>query len=384
MKTYNIGLIGAGFMGHVHTYCWTAIPFFYKNPGFKIVLKAVATSKLATAQAARDELGYERAHSDAAALIADPEIDIIDIATPNSLHLDALLLAQQAGKRVYCDKPLTGNLEQALELERQIAAPGALGQMTLQYRFFPATMRARAMIDAGKIGDIINFRIEYLHSGNVAPGKRMNWKDSRVFGAGVLYDLGSHAIDLLTWLCGAELGEVVARQKTLHKLRPSLQDAGVLVEQDTDDMSVILATLTNGALGSIEVSKIATGAQDELRFEIHGTKGALRFNLMQPNYLEYFDMADPELPLGGESGFKRIHCLQRYESPAGFPGPKFSIGWLRGHLHCLYSFIDAVHNDKPFEPSIARGIELEKWIACVAQSAESGQPVVVTSQPSGI
>ena len=95
-------------------------------------------------------------------------------------------------------------------------------------------------------------------------------------------------------------------------------------------------------------------------------------------------MADPELPLGGESGFKRIHCLQRYESPAGFPGPKFSIGWLRGHLHCLYSFIDAVHNDKPFEPSIARGIELEKWIACVAQSAESGQPVVVTSQPSGI
>ena len=115
-----------------------------------------------------------------------------------------------------------------------------------------------------------------------------------------------------------------------------------------------------------------------------GTKGALRFNLMQPNYLEFFDMADPELPLGGESGFKRIHCLQRYESPAGFPGPKFSIGWLRGHLHCLYSFIDAVHNGKPFEPSIARGIELEKWIACVAQSAESGQPVVVTSQPSGI
>jgi predicted dehydrogenase len=321
MKTYNIGLIGAGFMGHVHSYCWTAIPFFYKNPGFNIKLKAIATSKPATAQAAQDELGYEQAYSDAAALIADPEIDIIDIASPNSLHLDALLQAQLAGKRVYCDKPLTGNLEQALELERQIAAPDKLGQMTLQYRFFPATMRARAMIAAGTIGDIISFRIEYLHSGNVTPGKRMNWKDSRAFGAGVLYDLGSHAIDLLTWLCGAGLAEVTARQKTLHKMRPSAQDASILAEQDSDDMTLMLATLTSGALGSIEVSKIATGAQDELRFEIHGTKGALRFNLMQPNYLEYFDMADPEMPLGGESGYKRIHCLQRYEAPAGFPGP---------------------------------------------------------------
>jgi predicted dehydrogenase len=276
---------------------------------------------------------------------------------------------------VYCDKPLTGNLEQALLLERELKSPAALGQMTLQYRFFPATMRARRMIADGVLGEIISFRVEYLHSGNVVAGKRMNWKDLRSYGAGVLYDLGSHAIDLLTWLCGAGLAEVYARQKTLHKLRPSLDNAAVMAEQDSDDMTVIAATLTGGALGTIEVSKIATGAQDELRFEIHGTKGALRFNLMQPDYLDYFDMADPEMPLGGTSGFKRIHCLQRYEAPAGFPGPKFTIGWLRGHLHCLYSFIDAAHNGKPFEPSIARGIELERWLAKVAESATGNCPV---------
>jgi len=384
MKTYHIGLIGAGFMGHVHSYCWTVIPFFYKNPGFKVVLKTVATTKLTTAEAARDELGFATATTDVSALIHDPEIDIIDIATPNSVHFSALLEAYKAEKRVYCDKPLTGNLDQVLELERQIIAPESLGQMTLQYRFFPATMRAHSIIVNGSLGDIINFRIEYLHSGNVTPGKHMNWKDSRAFGAGVLYDLGSHAIDLLTWLCGSGLAEVAARQKTLHKLRPSAQDAAVLAEQDSDDMTVILATLSSGALGSIEVSKIATGAQDELRFEIHGTKGALRFNLMQPNYLDYFDMADPELPLGGTSGYKRIHCLQRYDAPAGFPGPKFSIGWLRGHLHCLYSFIEATHNNKPYEPSIARGITLEKWLAAVAQSSESGKWVRIPSSGQGI
>jgi predicted dehydrogenase len=377
MKTYNIGVIGAGFMGHVHSYCWTVIPFFYKNPGFKVVLKAVCTSKQATAGAARDELGFERAYTDASALIDDPAINIVDIATPNNLHYDELVAAYKAGKPVYCDKPLTGNLEQALALEREVPEPAKLGQMTLQYRFFPATLRAQHMIASGKLGDVISFRVAYLHSGNVVEGKRMNWKDMRSAGAGVLYDLGSHAIDVLTWLCGAGLQQVFAQQKTLHRMRPSAADPQVLAEQDSDDMTTIVATLTSGALGTVEVSKIATGAQDELRFEIHGTKGALRFNLMQPNYLDYFDVADPEMPLGGTSGFKHIHCLQRYESPAGFPGPKFNIGWLRGHLHCLYSFVDAVHNGKPFEPSIARGIELEKWLAKVGESASSCRPVTL-------
>jgi predicted dehydrogenase len=377
MKTYNVGVIGAGFMGRVHSYCWTVIPFFYKNLGFRCALKAVCTSKQASADAAREELGCEKAYTDFVQMIEDPDIDVIDVASPNSLHKDALLAAHKAGKPVYCDKPLTGNLDEALALERAIPAPEKLGQMTLQYRFFPATLLARRMIADGKLGDVISFRTEYLHSGNVASGKRMSWKDMRAYGAGVLYDLGSHAIDLLTHLCGSGLAEVYARQKTLHKLRPSLENAGVMAEQDSDDMTVIAATLANGALGTLEVSKIATGAQDELRFEIHGTRGALRFNLMQPNYLEHFDMADPETPLGGSSGFKRIHCVQRYEAPAGFPGPKFSVGWLRGHLHCLYSFIDSVHNNKPFEPSIARGIELEKWLAKVAQSAECQQRIIL-------
>lgn len=377
MKTYTIGVIGAGFMGRTHAYGWTVLPFFYNKLGYRCVLKGVCTSRPETAEAARQELGFERAYPDAHAMIADPEIDVIDIASPNTFHKPAILAAAQAGKPVYCDKPLTGNLDDALAIERQVSNPARAGQMTLQYRFYPATLRARQMIEAGAIGDIICFRVAYLHSGNVAPGKRLAWKDLREYGAGVLYDLGSHAIDLLTWLCGAGLREVYAQQKTLHRRRPSFDNPAVLVEQDSDDMTLINATLTTGAIGSIEASKIATGTQDELRFEIHGTRGALRFNLMQANYLDYFDMADPETPLGGTSGFKRIHCVQRYDPPAGFPAPKGTIGWLRGHVHCLYSFIDAVHAGRPFDPSLARGIELEKWLAAVAQSAQTHSTVAI-------
>jgi predicted dehydrogenase len=372
VKTYRIGVVGAGFMGRTHAWCWQSLPYFYANLPFRCQLKGVCTSRPETAEKARAELGFERAYADARALIHDPEIDLVDIASPNKFHYDALREAAAAGKPVYCDKPLTGNLQEALQLEREIADPAGLGQMVFNYRFFPATMRARQMVEAGRLGEIICFRVEYLHSGNVAPGKRIAWKDRRDFGAGVLYDLGSHAVDLLTWLCGQPLSDVFARQKTLHRLRPSLEDPQTMVEQDSDDLTLMSVTLKGGAIGHIEASKIATGAQDELRFAIHGTQGAIRFSLMDPNYLDYFDQADPEAPLGGESGFKRIHCVQRYDPPACFPAPKATVGWLRGHLHCLYSFIASIHHGLPFDPSIARGIEIEKMLAAAARSAQTG------------
>lgn len=375
MRRYRVGVIGAGFMGRTHAWGWQSLPFFYEKLGFRGELAGICTSRRETAEAARDELGFERAFVSAAEMIADPGIDVIDIASPNCFHRAALLAARAAGKPVYCDKPLTGNLAEALALRTELGNPAACGQMVLQYRFYPATMRARQMVEAGELGEILCFRLEYLHSGNVAAGKPMAWKDRREFGGGVLYDLGSHAVDLLTWLCGEPLEEVFARQRTLHRRRPSPEDPSVLAEQDSDDLTLMSARLPGGAVGTIEASKIATGTQDELRFELHGTRGALRFNLMQPNWLDWFDAADPEQPLGGTSGFKRLHCVQRYPAPAVFPAPKVGVGWLRGHLHCLYTFAAAVHAGARFEPSIARGIELEEMLGAAALSAAAGRPV---------
>ncbi|MDD2485376.1 MAG: Gfo/Idh/MocA family oxidoreductase [bacterium] len=368
MKIYNVGLIGAGFMGRTHAWCWNSLPYFYAGRDYKCCLKGICTSSLEAARNAREELGFMRAYADFQTMIDDPGIDIIDIALPNNVHKEALQAAAKAGKVVYCDKPLTGNLEEAIQLEKELKDPDSLGQMALQYRFYPATMRARQLVEADEIGKIISFRAAYLHSGNVAEGKPMHWKDTRAAGGGVLCDMGTHIIDLLTWLCNAPLSRIYALQKTLYANRPSHRDPAVMARQDTDDMTLMAVMLDGGAIGSIEASKIATGCQDELRFEIHGSRGALRFNLMEPNYLDFFSSSDPEAPLGGLSGFKRIHCVQRYESPALFPGSKFSIGWLRGHLHCLYSFISAHHVEQPFQPSIKRGIELEKMIAAVEKS----------------
>lgn len=364
-------------MGRTHAWCWKSLPFFYEGLEYRCELEAVATSRLESAAKAQDAFGFSRTLPDAASLIEDPAVDIVDIASPNHLHRDAILLAAKLRKPLYCDKPLTGGLADALTIEREAPDLDRAGQIVFHNRFLPATMRARQMMEAGQIGETICFRAEYLHSGNVNAGRRIAWKDRRDFGAGVLYDLGSHAVDLVTWLCGHPIAEVFARQKTLHRMRPSLEDPNVMAEQDSDDMTLMSVVLKGGATGTIEASKIATGKQDELRFEIHGMRGALRFNLMDPNYLDWFDQSDPEKPLGGESGFKRIHCVQRYEPPAVFPTPKATIGWLRGHQHCLYCFIEAVHGGRPFDPSLARGIAIEKMLDAASRSAQRGVPVHV-------
>ena len=138
---------------------------------------------------------------------------------------------------------------------------------------------------------------------------------------------------------------------------------------EAEDQVLMLARLAGGALGTIEASKIATGAEDELRFEIHGDRGALRFNLMNPNYLEAYDLSEAEQPIGGQRGWRQIATVQRYEKPAGFPGPKFSIGWIRGHMHCLYNFLQAIATGQQPEPSLARGIELQQILATAERSA---------------
>jgi predicted dehydrogenase len=375
VKVYRVGIIGAGFMGRTHAWCWRSLPFFYDGLDFRCELAGITTSRPETAEKARDAFGFARAYPSATAMIGDPEIDLTDSASPNNLPLEALLLANQYGKKVYCEKPLTGRLEQALEIQRAIPGLDRAGQMVFHNRFFPATMRAKQMMESGEIGDVISFRAEYLHSGNVSPAKPLAWKDRRDLGAGVLYDLGSHAVDLVTWLCGESIVEVFARQKTLHRMRPSKAVPAVLTEQDSDDLTLMSVVLDGGAVGSIEASKIATGKQDELRFEIHGTKGALRFNLMDPNYLDWFDQSDPESPHGGTAGIKRINCIQRYEPPACFPTPKASIGWLRAHIHCLYTFITTVHSSGQFDPSLARGIAIEKMLDAAQRSADTGAAV---------
>jgi predicted dehydrogenase len=129
--------------------------------------------------------------------------------------------------------------------------------------------------------------------------------------------------------------------------------------------------MQSGAVGTIVASKLATGTEDELRFELHGSRGALRFNSMDPHHLEAYDRSVVDRPAGGQRGWTRIDTGQRYAKPAGFPGPKFSIGWLRTHMACLASFLMNMARGVPAKPGLGQGIYVQRLIECVRTSAQS-------------
>jgi predicted dehydrogenase len=353
----GVGLIGYGFIGKVHTFSHRAIPFYYDPPPLAVKLVGVATSRRQTAEAARAHGGFEVAFEDWRALVDRPDIQIIHICSPNAAHADQLVAAMAAGKHIYCDKPLTVTLEEARKVRNAMTGWKGIGQMTFQARFFSATQRARQLVEEGFLGDVIGFRAVYLHAGSVDPKAPMKWRFRKADGGGVLRDLASHVLDLMDWLIGP-IVELRADTRILYPRRPDGRGGTEAVE--VEDQILLTARLAGGAVGTLEASKIATGAEDDLRFEIHGTEGALRFDLMSPDFLEAYSLSDPESPIGGTRGWKRIATLQRYPAPSVFPSPRATSGWLRGHVHCLWNFLDAVARGTPAEPSLQRGVEVQR------------------------
>ncbi|MDR3644460.1 MAG: Gfo/Idh/MocA family oxidoreductase [Clostridia bacterium] len=376
MDEIKVGIVGFGFMGKTHTYGYKTIPLYYSNLPFKIRLVGICDSVKAIADQAKESLDFEFSTDNPDDLFQNKEIDVIDICTPNVYHKDGILKALKAGKNVYCDKPLAASFAETKEITDTLVGSSLTTQMALQYRFFPVTMRAKELIEEGKLGKILSFRACYLHSGSVDPNKAIGWKQDKKFGGGgVLFDLGSHVLDVMYFLLGG-YESIFAQTRVLYDKRPD--KSGRMVEIEADDLALMTAKMKNGAIGTIEASKIATGANDELRFEIHGDKGALRGNLMDPNWLEFYDNTLPEEPLGGVRGFTKIECVQRFRKPGGdFPSSKFSIGWIRAHVHSLYSFLDCVYEHKDASPSFADGAYIQYVMEQAYRADSIGQWVVL-------
>ena len=371
MKSLGVGVIGYGFMGKTHTYAHRTIPFYYDPPAVHCRMVAVCESTDVLARRAKDAGDFQRCTTDPLELINAPDIDIVHICTPNHLHITALRAAVAAGKHVYVDKPVTASLAEADELARLLPAYRGVAQVALQYRFFPATLKARQLAGQGFLGPITHFRGAYLHSGSVDPAKPVNWKSTAAAGGGVIRDLGSHILDLLWWLIGP-FDRVCCTSRIWSAQRPSLDRPGTMMTTDAEDGAAMLLRKSDGAFGVVEASKIATGAEDQLSFEIHGQLGAMRFDLMQPNYLEVYDARAAEGDFGGGRGWQRIASVQKYPAPGGkFPNPKFSAGWIRAHVHCLYSFLDAIATGTPASPSLADGLHIQRVLDAVRQSAAS-------------
>ena len=365
MKTIGIGVIGWGFMGKAHTQALLNLPLFYPGIDFRPELKCVCARHLDHAEAAARAAGFERFTDDWRALIAMDDIDVVSICTPNDQHEAMAVTALRAGKHVYIDKPLAVTADGAERIADAAERAQGFTRVVFNNRYLPATLRAKELVEEGRIGEVLTFNARYLHSGSIDPGKPIGWKQQ--LQGGVLLDLGSHALDLLTWLAGYP-ERVLCSARTLYDHRPTR--AGGVARDLSEDHVQMLLQLPGGAVGSCEASKIATGSNDELTLELRGTKGALRFSTMDINYLYFYDNTLPEAPYGGMRGFTQIECVGRYPAPAGvFLPPKNSLGWERGHLHCYYTFLDAVAHGRKPDNTVADGARLQRLLEELKASA---------------
>ncbi len=373
LKTFNVGILGFGFIGRVHAYGYRNLPLFYDPVPLKARLTYVVTSRPETAEAARQVIGADAAATDFRAVTENPAIDIVHICTPNHLHKEALLSAIAHQKHVYCDKPLVVDMAEAEQVRAALANYQATGQMTFQNRFFPATMRARQLVASGALGKILAFRAAYLHGGSAPAATPLKWRLTAEAGAGTIADLGSHVLDLVDWLIGP-FQSIMAATQIAYPERPLPGEPNKMRSVDVEDSVLLLAKTPAGALGSMEATKLASGSEDEIRLEIHGSAGALRFNGMDPHHLEFHDATAPDQPMGGWRGWNRIDCGQRYLPPAtNFPSPKAAVGWLSSHVACLANFLAAVAAGQPAEPSLGQGIRVQHLMECVRRSAAEGR-----------
>ena len=295
----RIGLIGTGFMGKAHAFGFASAPRVFDLP-YDLVLHTVADVTPEAAARAAAAFGFAEATTDWRSLVANPQIDVVDITAPNALHKEMALAAIRAGKHVYCEKPLAPTAQDALEMAEAAEAAGVKTQVGFNYLCNPMLALARAMIAAGELGDIRGYRGIHCEDYMADRSGPFTFRHDPA-GGGALADIGSHALATAEYLCGP-IARVMGDCVTMIGTRPDGKGGTRKVE--VDDIGRAFLRFAGGATGSIEGNWIATGRKMQHDFEVFGTKGALAFSQEHFNVLHYFNSADAK----GRQGFRRIEA----------------------------------------------------------------------------
>lgn len=370
-RDFGIGLVGYGGIGKFHTANWRNLNLYYPGLPVTIRLKGAAARSQISADLSIEEGGYQYSTTDYRELLADQDIDLIDICTPNDTHYEIFNAALEAGKHIYLEKPLALTLDQARDMAQKAQNYQPVVQIAFNYRFVPAVMKAKSMIEDGFLGEVINFRAQYFHTGYLNPDRPMSWRLSKErAGGGALVDLGSHVIDLMYYLIGP-FDKLVSQTRTFVKQRPDKTGSKILVPVEVDDHAQLLLSLEGGGVGIVEVSRVAHGTTDDLNFEIFGTRGALKFDVMNPNWLYVYDARDQKKPLGGNHGFKQIQTMHAYPGNK-IPGERSLVNALGMHANSQYQVVRAALGLQSASPSVAEGLAVQEVLDASYRSARDG------------
>ena len=360
----RVGLIGTGFMGKAHVFGFASAPRVFELP-LDIELHTVADITPAAAARAAQTLGFAQATADWRSIIANPDIDLVDITAPNALHKEMTLAAIAAGKHVYCEKPLAPLASDALEMALAAEAAGIKTQVGFNYLCNPMLELAREMIAAGELGEIRGYRGLHAEDYMADAQGHYGFRHDPV-GGGALADIGSHALATAEFLCGP-ITRVMGDLVTMIAERPDGRGGRKAVT--VDDVGRAFLRFENGATGSIEGNWIATGRKMQHDFEIYGTKGALAFSQEHFNVLHYFDTADAK----GRQGFRRIEAGPDH-APYGLfcvaAGHQLGFNDLKAIE--VAGYVNAIAGKGPEPFNFRAGLRIQTLVETIQNSSRAG------------
>jgi predicted dehydrogenase len=381
-KQLNVALIGTKFMGKAHSHAWSSAGKFFDLPATPVLKVAVGRDAPSLGEFAT-RWGWEETATDWREVVARSDIDIIDIATPTALHYEMAIAAAEAGKQIFCEKPLALDISQAERMAEAVRKSGVTAYVNHNYRRVPAVMYAKHLIDTGRLGRVFHWRGAYLQSWIIDPEFPLTWHlQAEHAGAGPLWDLGSHSVDLARFLVG-EITTVQALTTTFITERPlpgaaagTFKAGGTSGETvlrgpvTVEDAAIIAATFEGGAIGSFESTRFATGRKNANLFEIYGEHGAVAFDLERMNELEFFDARLPPT----EQGFRTV-LVTEAEHPylAAWWPPGHVIGYEHTFTHAVADFVKAVVEKKPIRPDFDDGVAVIAVLEAAKRAAVTGQ-----------
>lgn len=368
MERINIGLIGYKGIGKMHSHGYRNVSTFF-DISTTPVLKLICGRTKEEVRKSAKEYGWEGWNTDWQEVVQRDDLDLIDICTPNYLHSQIAIEAARAGKHIICEKPLAMSFAEAIEMLKAATMNGIKHMTAFNFRCVPAIRLAKELINDGEIGDIYQWRAQWL-SDLMDPGLPLRWlfqKDKA--GSGALGDIGSHLIDLAHYLVG-EIKEVNALSKTFISERPLEGTTNRKGLVEVDDAIQFIARFKNGAMGSFEASRCAGGHLEEFDVEINGSKGSLYFNSNALNELKYYSCKEDMKKRGFRSIFvgNEEHPYNENISPYGEVMGRSDLFIIQA-----YELISSLENGEDPAPTFYEGAQCQAVIEAVLKSSDEKQ-----------
>ncbi|MDU6433310.1 MAG: Gfo/Idh/MocA family oxidoreductase [Pantoea sp.] len=385
-KHLNVGLIGSGFMGQAHADAWRRAALLYRDLPLQPLLHTLADATPALAQEAAQRFGFRQGTADWRAMVEDPEIDIVDITTPNSMHVDMALAAIRAGKHVYCEKPLTVSLADAQMLVEEAERAGVQTFVAFNNIKTPAAQLAKQLIARGDIGTPTRFRGWFDQGFFNDPELPWSWRCSREqAGSGSLGDLGSHVISVAQYLMGP-VESVVGQEQIFIDSRPAPGGGSGYGAQadrhaarlavENDDQFQALVTFENRAGGVIESSRIAAGKVFGIVWEISGTAGTLMMDGERFNELKIARYGDDKR----DRGFKTLYAGSQVDAFSGFFGFDFAgggLGYFDVKVIEIFDLIGVLSGARTPVADFRFGLENQCIIEAMVRSSAAGRRIKI-------